>query len=156
MTKSAKRDNAYYEDRLRLEHSTIHADYRGGKYPTLADAMIASGLKKKRTRLQELQNAWAKASPAEQRNFIFWLKASAPGPRSRTQPISADRLLLPWAKARIGEIQSRRGLNMGDIMGELGLNRGNGSLGRALNRISKLQPGVIASLEKWIEANKHV
>lgn len=158
MTKPPKRDNAYYEEQLKSRHPAIHADYLARKYPKLANALIAAGLKKTRTRLHELRNAWTKATAAEKRDFVRWIKGAAtsapPAPLSR--PVAVDRLLQPWAKNRIQEILSKRRLRMGDIMAELGLKKGNGSLGRALNRVSKLQPAVIVLLEKWIETNKHV
>lgn len=157
MTKPPRRDNAYYEQQLKSRHPGLHADYLAGKYPTLANALIAAGLKKKRTRLQELQNAWTKSAATEKREFLRWIKGAASAAPSAPLPgpVAVDRLLLPWAKVRIREIMSRRRLRMGDTMAELGLNRGNGSLGLALNQNRRLQPAVIVVLKKWIGTNKH-
>lgn len=52
----------------------LDADLKAGKYRTIADAMFAAGLKMKRTRLHQMKNAWAKASRAEQREFLNWLR----------------------------------------------------------------------------------
>ena len=65
-----KRDNTYYEDRLRLEHPAVHADFLKGVHRTLAEALIAAGVRKPRTRLHELKNAWDKASQSERDEFL--------------------------------------------------------------------------------------
>lgn len=65
MPKPQKRDKDYYLERLEREHPTIHADYLAGKFPSALKAFEAAGLKKHRSRLQELKNAWQKATIAE-------------------------------------------------------------------------------------------
>lgn len=47
----------------------------------------------------------------------------------------------------------RRGMSMGAVMDELGFKRLNPSLGLALRQNSRLQPDMIAALEKWIAAD---
>ncbi|MGB3815992.1 MAG: hypothetical protein WA950_22450 [Shinella sp.] len=59
MTKQQKRDRAYYEERLKRDHPAIYAELINGKYQTVTEAAIAARLKKPRTRLLELKNAWS-------------------------------------------------------------------------------------------------
>ena len=75
MPKKQKRDKAYYEERLKRDHSAIYADLKTGKHRNVTDAAIAAGLKKPRTRLLELKNAWSKSTHSEQKNFLAWLTA---------------------------------------------------------------------------------
>lgn len=65
MVKKTVRDNVYDEDRLKRDHPTIYADLKAGKYRTVTDAALVAGLKTKRTRLDEMKNAWGKASNAD-------------------------------------------------------------------------------------------
>ncbi len=162
MPKKQNRDNAYYEERLKNEHPDIYADLKAGKHKTITEAAIAAGLKKSRTRLQELKNAFDKADKAEQADFLGWLTAQGhlAGPISAASTanpsIAADRRLLPAAKARIEEIRGKRGLEIGNVMAEMGYNTHDQSVSRALRRSTRLQPDVIKALEKWLAANASV
>ncbi|WP_312470144.1 hypothetical protein [Brucella sp.] len=162
MAKKPVRNAAYYENRLKRDHPAIYADLKAGKYRTVADAAIAAGLRNRRTRLHELKNAWSKASPVEQREFLNWLRASRAVVPSiavaspSLAPIAVNRCLVPLAVARIDEIMFKRHLKMGDVMFEMGFERLNASLGMALARGTQLQPTVIAALEKWLAANATV
>lgn len=162
MAKKPVRNAAYYENRLKRDHPAIYADLKAGKYRTVADAAIAAGLMNRRTRLHELKNAWSKASPVEQREFLSWLRASRAVVPSiavaspSLAPIAVNRCLVPLAVARIDEIMFKRHLKMGDVMFEMGFERLNASLGMALARGTQLQPTVIAALEKWLAANATV
>lgn len=159
MAKQQKRDNAYYEERLKRDHPAINKDYRDGKYRNITEAAIAAGLKTRRTRLQELKNAWEKASPHERNEFERWLHTQygivTPHP-SITVPIANGRYLLPWAKSRIRAVMSIRGIEMGEVMKEIGEKPLNPSLGSALSNDSRLQPHLLAALEAWLDKNKHV
>ncbi|MCH4540868.1 hypothetical protein [Ochrobactrum sp. A-1] len=162
MAKKPVRNAAYYEDRLKREYPTIYADLKAGKYRTVTDAAIAAGLRNRRTRLHELKNAWSKASHVEQREFLSWLRSSralmlsiaAASPP--LAPIAVNRCLVPLAVARIDEIISKRHLTLGQVMVEMGFSPLNASLGMALARGTRLQPSVIAALEKWLAANATV
>jgi len=162
VAKKPVRNAAYYENRLKRDHPAIYADLKAGKYRTVADAAIAAGLRNRRTRLHELKNAWSKASPVEQREFLNWLRASRAVVPSiavaspSLAPIAVNRCLVPLAVARIDEIMFKRHLKMGDVMFEMGFERLNASLGMALARGTQLQPTVIAALEKWLAANATV
>lgn len=162
MPKKQKRDNAYYEERLKNEFPTVYADLKAGKHKTIAEAAIAAGLKKSRTRLQELKNAFDKANKAEQTAFLAWLAAKghligASSTTGTTSPtIAVNRKLSPATRNRIEEINKKRHLKVGDVMAEMGFPKLNASLGRALHRGDRLQPDVIEALEKWLAANASV
>lgn len=160
MSKTQKRDNAYYEERLKNEFPKIYADLQHGKHKTITAAAIAAGLKKSRTRLHELKNAFSKASKLEQTAFLSWLASlgysisPSSMPTSAGLPISVDGRLVPAAKKRIEEIIAKRHLRIGEVMVDMGFPKLNASLGRALHRGDRLQPDVITALEKWLIANK--
>ena len=161
MTTVQKRDNAYYDEQLRRTKPAIYRDFLAGKYRSLREALIAAGIKKPRTRLHELKNAWSKATPTEQRNFARWLRveiggrATARGTgRGALPTIAVERRLEAWTTSRVRAIMAARHLSMGDVMDELGFSRLNASLGRALARGDRLQPDVLIALEKWLVTNK--
>ncbi len=161
MSKKQKRDKAYYEERLIREHPEIYTDMVDGKYSNITDAALAAGLKTKRTRLHEMKNAWGKATRDEQREFLRWLHADIKTklpvtPLSASMPIAHDRKLLPDAIARVKDIMSKRRLKLGNVMDEMGFIRLDTSLGMALRQKTRLQPEMIAALEKWLAANSFV
>lgn len=163
IAKQQKRDKVYYEKRLLRDHPVIYADYAAGKYRTVSEAFVAAGLKKPRTRLHELKNAWQKASANERREFENWLHAqygiTTPHPvtaSSTIPPIAIDRRLSPWAKSRIRAIIAKRHMRKGDVMHEMGFKKLNASLGMALDSDNRLQPAVLIALEAWLNANKHI
>lgn len=159
MSKKPVRDAAYYEDLLKRRHPIIYSELKAGKYRTVTDAAIAAGIKRTRTRLQELKNAWSKADRPEQREFLKWLQSEIKSklPTSvvsmPSTPITIDRRLVPAVATRIREIMFKRGLKMGDVMAEMGFPRLNASLGMALFRGTRLQPELIKSLEEWLSDN---
>lgn len=150
-----ERGNKYYLERLRAEHPGVHADLEAGKYSSPAAALRAAGIKKKRTRQQELENAWAKASSVERDAFLRnnGLVAAPSGSTAAGRLIAVDNRLEPWARLRVEKIVSSRQMTIGDVMRELGLNPRDTSLGTALARETKLQPSTVSKLEKWIEMN---
>ncbi|RXT54872.1 hypothetical protein B6S44_14830 [Bosea sp. Tri-44] len=152
MPKPQKRDNTYYLDRLKRDHPKIHADYLAGKFLSALQAFEAAGLKKRRSRLQELKSAWQAASSAEKVEFLRWLKIAAGTPTVATSspPIAIDGLLQPWAKARIREIVKAKCLTSADLMQELGFERHDTSLFRALARENRITPDLVIALDKWL------
>lgn len=163
MPKKQKRDNAYYEERLKNEFPAVYADLKAGKHNTVAEAAVAAGLKKPRTRLQELKNAWVKASSSEQGDFLLWLRGAGVSLTSAPSPtpglpftVAVDRRLSPAAILRISEVIAKRHLQPGDVMAEVGYPKLNASLGRALHRGDRLQPDLITALQKWLTANASV
>ncbi|MGI6856398.1 hypothetical protein [Mesorhizobium sp. 1B3] len=162
MTKKQKRGNAYYEERLIRDYPTIYADLVDGKYRTVTEATKASGLKKPRTRLQELKNAWSKSTNSERKDFLAWLTTTGVLPTGSSSAgatatsISTGRYLLPATVARINHIKAKRGISAGEIMDEMGFTKLDPSLGLALSKGYGLRLSVIAALEKWLTANSSV
>lgn len=162
MPKKQKRDSAYYEERLRLEFPAIYSDLQAGKLRTITEAAIAAGLKKTRTRLHELKNAFEKAEKSEQTAFLGWLAAqgftiaSSSSKGTGGSGIAMDGRLSSATKKRIEEIIAKRRLKVGDVMAEMGFPRLNASLGLALRQSTRLQPDVITALQKWLTANASI
>ena len=162
MPKKQKRDNTYYEERLKNEFPTIYADLHAGKHKTITEAAIAAGLNRSRTRLHELNNAFSKADKVEQTEFMRWLAAQgytiAPSSTAGTtiSAITFDGRLLPEPKKRIEEIIAKRRLKIGDVMAEMGFPKLNASLGLALRQSTRLQPDVVTALEKWLTVNSSI
>lgn len=184
MTKQ-KRDNEYLLRRLESEHPTIFADWQAGKFKSPREALIKAGLKQPPKQLNVLKNAWAKASAAEQAEFRRWIRAaatvapvtSAPvstrsrahsGPlastvprspkaaRTNTKVVDGDGYLQPSAQARIEHIMKGRGLKIGDVMKDIGLNPLDASLGGALRpgKPTRISDALAFELEQWIKDNK--
>ena len=129
-----KRDNAYFERRLLDKHPEVYADWKAGSYRSLKAACESVGVMKPRTRLHELKNAWKKATPTEQRDFLGHLHKigaiapPAPAASPRIAPashapsaaagtasalafkVASGQYLTAEAKIRINEILDRRGL----------------------------------------------
>jgi hypothetical protein len=162
MPKKPKRDNAYYEERLKNESPSVYADFQAGKYPTLADALIAAGLRKQRTRLQELVNAWNKAPTGEKADFLkFLATAGIPitalsSPGSSSLAIVVNDRLTPAAISQVKHVMSARRLKMGDVMRELGFSPLDPSVGMAMKRASRLRPAIISALEDWLSKNSGI
>ena len=151
-TNTSARSNDYYLERLRLDRPDILRDLLAGKYSSAAAAFRDAGLKKPRTRLQELKNAWSKASRAECDEFKAFIGCATPPVATppSTAPFSSDCRLSVTVVRQIKAIMLRRGMTMGAVMDELGFKRLNPSLGLALRQNSRLQPDMITALEKWI------
>lgn len=153
-----KRDNAYYLERLRKLRPDIYADFKSGRISSVAEALDVSGIKPRRTALQQLQSAWSKADPTERdtfRQMIGCVPASAGQmtgsvSASTGSPFHVDRKLTPAAIAQISAIMTRRDLRMGQVMAELGFSPLNVSLGNALSQGTKLRPEVLDRLEAWL------
>lgn len=164
MAKKQVRNRAYYENRLKRDHPSVYADLKAGKHRTVTDAAIAAGLKKVRTRLLELKNAWTKADTAEQADFLKWLMASGALSTSSsssttsagTTGIAINRRLTAVATRRIEAIRLKPRLAMGNLMAELGYSSLNPSVGMVFARGTRLHADVIAALEKWLAANGSV
>lgn len=170
MAKKTVRDAAYYENRLKRDCPTIYADLVAGKYQTVTEAAIAAGLKKPRTRLHELKNAWEKASPSEKKAFLAWLRTSVgatAGRQAKTiriaplpaSPVDSDGFIKSWAKKRIHDIMTARSIDIRKIRNETGLSIFDTSLESALQQHSgrrlKRQTSITA-LKKWLTANASV
>lgn len=169
MSKKTLRNAAYYEERLKRDHPKIYADFKAGKYPTVNDAAVAAGLRKKRTRLHEMKNAWTKASDSEKNDFLLWVGQQGVGtvitpatitksPPQNISPFDADGFIQPWAKARIDDIKRIRGINVRKIRDEIGIDSFDTSLDSALKRSGSRikKQATIDGLAKWLAANASV
>ena len=155
MAKKSVRNNDYYLNRLEREHPAVFRDYQAGKYETVEKALVAAKLKVKRSRLQELMNAWSKATTAEQDAFRRAIGCAPPGvglpaPAAAPALFAVDRRLQPHAVVAVQAIMARRVIKMGDVMNELGRKRLNASVGMALSQGSLLQQDMIDDLEAWV------
>lgn len=118
---------------------------------------------KKRSRLEKLQNSWAKATPAERYDFLSWISgavddgAEASDPTAAAAsaggPIASGRYLLPPAIQRIRSVMAERGLTSSDVMAEMGFGRSGQPLKRAMDDGASLRLAVVAALERWLLAN---
>lgn len=150
-----KRDRDYYLRRLEKDHPKHFEDLKVGRYTSVRDAAIAAGLVSPPKPVNVLTRAWGRATPAERQLF---LQSIGCAPLSSVTTASAPvihvaRKLQPWARTRIREIIIRRGLKMGDVMVELGMDKLDASLGLALSRETRLQPNLLLRLENWLSAN---
>jgi hypothetical protein len=152
MGKIPKRDNVYYEGRLKRDNQAVYEDYKAGRYPTLHDALIASGLKKRRTRLNELKNAWLKSSASERRAFVDWLKRSAGtvAPGVSRPAFTSDHYLEPWAKERIQKILTSRGITARSIRDQIGMAANDTSLESAMRGSRILRQSVREKIDWWL------
>lgn len=113
-TKSgASRDNAYYLGRLEREAPDVFSYLKAGKIVSPAKAFRISGLKRARTRLHELKNAWAKATEEDQKHFLGWLKVTVPAASAtdevaRGEVLVVDGRLTEDAKERIAAVLASR------------------------------------------------
>ena len=150
------RGNAYYRDLLERKHPDVFLDLQAGKHKTVAEALKVAGVKKARTPLQEMMNAWGKATPAERDEFLLRLGIPGLGAISSARTAAArrfaiDRCLETDAIEDIRGVMAKRNLKMGDLMQELGRNRLNASVGMAMSRGSRLQNGLLDDLEDWLK-----
>lgn len=115
--------------------------------------------KPKRTRLEKLQNSWSKASVEERVRFFVWLRqqddqaggaGTGLGGSPDFAPIASGRYLLPSAISRIRARMAERGLSAADLMAEIGFERDDPSLARALEGNASLRLAVVAALEGWL------
>jgi len=77
MTK--KRDSAYYKQRLKRDFPPIFADLRAGKFKSVRQAAAFAGLIRLPTRVDALKRAWKRATPAQRRGFLTWVRTSGIG-----------------------------------------------------------------------------
>jgi hypothetical protein len=117
--------------------------------------------KPKRSRLEKLQNSWAKSSARERSDFLRWLEEQdaglskvssdvTPAPQP-AGPIASGRYLTPATITRIKSVMAARGLSDGDVMEALGFSREDCSLRRALDDHASLRLLLVEALAIWLE-----
>lgn len=152
MTKS-KRDKNYYLQRLKKDEPALYRDVLDGKL-SVNKARQLAGLGGSRTRLNELKNAWDKASPLERSQFLSWAgiagASSATGPSTTGSAFDTDGMMLDWARRRIPQIMQRRNMSPGDLATELGLKKLDGSVMSAVRRDVKLAASTAAEVDRWL------
>ncbi|MBB1492902.1 hypothetical protein H5395_15515 [Paracoccus sp. MC1854] len=156
-----KRDNSYYEGQLRTKHPAIYQGVLDGKH-TLAEAFRLAGLKKPRTRLQEMMNAWNKATPTEQAEFLrrtglshgALVASPVPGPTT----IHHGTYLTADGRDAIKRFMGDRGFGnrVGEIMKLLGRKPQDTSLAMAMNRDTNVKPDLLADLEALLRASGYI
>ncbi|MFK0688808.1 hypothetical protein ACFX5Q_11450 [Mesorhizobium sp. IMUNJ 23033] len=163
MPKPQKRDRDYYEGRLRDEFPSIYADLQAGKFKTVNEAAKAAGLVKPPRAVNALKNAWKKASLAEQREFLAWVRSRTAAKKTPPTVVSkavvdADSYVLEWAKKRVETIMGKRVINETQVMHELGFKPLDASLWKAIRRSppSRIRPALATALEEWIRKYQHV
>lgn len=169
MPKPQKRDRAYFERRLRAEFPAIYNDLLAGKYGTVNAAASAAGLVKSPSPLDHLKRAWRKASTAERKEFIKWVRGTAsystPGTGLIRSAVTPDSYVEQWAIDRIYEVMDKRGIDQRDVSRELRaakaslIDPDDQSLWRAIgSKRGKTRIGhdMIASLEQWLHDNRSV
>lgn len=116
-----------------------------------------AGLGGHRTRLQELKNAWLKATPAERADFSSWTSASTPALVVSTPATSAwdaDGRMLSWAQVRIVDVLERRKLLPGKFALELGLKASDQSVTTSVGGVTRVKPpSVRLAVDRWLVSN---
>lgn len=152
MTKP-KRDRDYYLQRLKKDRPDLYRGVRDGKL-SVNKARQLAGLGGRRTRLNELQNAWKKATTLEQSQFLSWAGIAGTPPTSLPptggSAFDGDGKMLGWARRRIPEIMQRRNISSGDLATELGLKKLDGSVMSAVRRDVRLDASTAAEVDRWL------
>lgn len=153
-----KHDNEYYLKKIRGKRPDLHAEILAGRLSVNQGRKLA-GLGGARTRLQELKNAWTKATPQEQLDFLAWAGLGTPAAPPVSAPSSAfDRegIMLDWARRRIPEIMTRRDMQSADLAEELGLKRSDTSVMTAIRYDDKLASNTATEVDRWLMKNAGV
>lgn len=144
----AKRNNAYFDGRLLKEHPAVHAAFKAGAFRSLRAACISVGLMSPRSRVSELKNAYAKATPAERVEFLDHLRrigacaspsttvaapASSPRPKIGHAPSAArpaataiSKKRLPVAIAVDGVLTPQAARRIDELLVHFGWKKSNG------------------------------
>ncbi len=151
-------DNKYYAGRLKKAKPAVYADWKDGRIPNLAQALIKAGIRKKPTALQTLERTWAKASKTEKDAFRAKILAVS---RPSVVPAAAvsKPIFLPngrlekWAIPQIKAAMARRRLKHGQVMREMGFKALNPNLGNVLADARSGSPPFQSALQKWFDKN---
>lgn len=158
--KTQKRDTAYYLEQVEKRHPAVYAQYRAGHFKSAAAAVLAAGVRQPPQQIHALKRAWRKASAAERREFVDWLKATMPR-KSAAAPLptsisiaTADNRLTEDAKKRFRALFPAGPIESAPIMRAIGQSPHNVSLSGAVLHNETLQPDVIKALEVWLPAEE--
>jgi hypothetical protein len=150
-----KRNSAYYKARLAKEHPSISAQIRPRGPLSVRAASAKAGLIHLPTRLDALKREWKKAVPAEQREFVRWLKARHPRTHVAPPPPIVDstgRLRPDVAKFLSDWVKTNRS-KPGRIMKQMGFRVFDWRLAHAIDHGGVLPHEVIDKLQPWMMKN---
>ena len=150
----SKRDAAYYRKRLKSEHPLIYADLMAGRIPSTRQAAAQAGLIHLPTRLSAMKKDWKKATTAERRRFLEWLKSgSAPGvgPRRKAAPLlDSDGYLSRAVADRVLLQRAKLGLGKNATYVDMGLKAFDYRINGVLDRRRKPPPEILEAFRKWL------
>lgn len=118
------------------------------------------------SRVDTLKTVWTAANAEERSEFLTWALspaiATSPSSSPTPEPIADhDRRLTPGGIARIHAAMIQHGWRDEDgrnklkaLMEELGGKKLDASIGRAMFRGSRLQQGLLDTLQNWLEAEE--
>ena len=155
MSTKQRRDNAYYEQRLKKEAPLVYRKWKTGGYESMRSARRDAGLLTDRTPLQKIRSAWQRLTLKDRALFLQGLSAEQRG-QLKTRSLTRDGCLLDWTRKRVLTIMGRRDLKHGALMGELGLSRNDQSLSMAIARGTRINIELETALRRWLIANAEV
>ena len=149
-----KRNSTYYRKRLEREHPAIYRDLVAGRYRSVRQAAAAAGLIHLPTRLQNLKREWNRASSAERREFVTWLKSTLRSALPSGKVVATpDGKLISRARAFLLDWLRRNGARPGRIMKAIGFSNYDSRLAQALDSGKPLPKDVLDPLSRWMERN---
>lgn len=157
------RGNAYYLNRMEVEHPAIFAEHKAGKL-TAAQAIVCAGYRKKETPQLIIERAWARAS-ADERDAIRKLicdsgttstatSSATPIPAGKMPTVAVfdahEQLTADGIRAIEGRMRAD-GLSQSDVMDLLGFSGLNPSLWTAIRRRSAIRDRRLReAISAWI------
>ncbi|MCH8489817.1 MAG: hypothetical protein LAT81_07800 [Oceanicaulis sp.] len=159
---AAKRDSTYCRGRLQREAPAIFADLNAGRIGSVRQAAAMAGIKPLPKTLNNLKREWRKASAAERREFIDWIRGSLPTAKApaKSAPVAAYRAvfdvdghLTADAIAFLKAWQKREGKRPGRILQQLGFRRNDFRLAAAINRRVRLANELTGPVDGWMRRN---
>jgi hypothetical protein len=151
-----KRDAAYYKDRLRRDHAAIYKDLADGRIASVRKAAAVAGLIKLPSRLDVLKRNWNRASSAERRDFLIWLKGTSAGKRPASAPAMAltdsNGRLTSAVKGFLSTWLKDNRARPARIMKEIGLKPFDTTIAEALKYDRVPRPEVTRRLSAWLHS----
>ena len=161
MAKKKLRGNAYLLGRLEREHRSIYDELMGGRIASVRQAALLAGLKSPPSPLNGLKREWKKASAADHKEFLGWVRrgrgvasTTTPAARSSPEPITGtDGRLLPEVVERMVCVMALKGLKRAGASADAGLAAYDYRFPRALDRKEETAPEVVRAIESWLLRN---
>lgn len=152
MSKPKKRDAAYWRGRLERDFPALAEAVARGDM-SVNRACIEVGLIRQPTRVAALKRAWERATAAEKREFVAWVKGDRkPKKATAADLLDHDGLLKPKIVAKLEHHMNSRHLRRGQVSEAMGLKRLDPRLGMALARrtTAKPSPDFLSRLADWM------